>query len=134
MRCLDRNKTPFYYARYQGRQPVRNESGQLTGEYEVSFSDPQQYYANISPASGETETQPFGDHELYDKVMVLDSFAPQIDETSVLWVDLVPELDADGALAEDGSGNPKTPHDYIVKKVAKSQNSVSLAIKKVTVT
>jgi hypothetical protein len=75
----------------------------------------------------------FGDNESYDKVIVMDNEAPTLDIYSVLWVDTVPLLDNTGALALDESGKVITPYDYIVKKVAKSLNSVSIAISKVTI-
>lgn len=59
--------------------------------------------------------------------------APPIDEYTVLWVDTVPTVDEDGVLAVNENGEILTPHDYIVKKVAKSLNSVSIAISKVNV-
>lgn len=44
-----------------------------------------------------------------------------------------PQVDETGALVTNDDGEVITPHDYIVKKVAKSLNSVSVAISKVTV-
>ena len=63
----------------------------------------------------------------------MDNDSPPIDEYSILWIDTMPELNADGSLAVDSEGKVKTPHDYIVKKVAKSLNSVSYAVSKVSV-
>ena len=105
----------------------------MTGEYDVKHGNPTEGYANISAAKGETQTRQFGESETYDKVIVMDNEAPPIDEYSVLWVDTVPQLNEDGSLAVDEEGNVLTPHDYIVKKVAKSLNNVSIAISKVNV-
>ena len=105
----------------------------MTGEYDIHRGKPTEFFANISAAKGETQTRQFGENESYDKVIVMDCDAPPIDEYSVLWVDTVPQLNEDGSLAVDEEGNVLTPHDYIVKKVAKSLNSVSVAISKVTV-
>ncbi len=58
---------------------------------------------------------------------------PPIDEYSVLWVDTTPELNEDGTLVVNEEGQVTTPYDYIVKKVAKSLNGVSIAISKVSV-
>ena len=69
----------------------------------------------------------------YDKIIVMDFITPPIDEYSVLWVDTLPILNADGSLKVNDAGEVITPHDYVVKKVAKSLNSVSIAISKVTV-
>lgn len=133
MRCLNRNKVKFFYSLYEGREPITDEYGNVTGEYDVKHGNPTEGYANISAAKGETQTRQFGESETYDKVIVMDNESPPIDEYSVLWVDTVPQLNEDGSLAVDEEGNVLTPHDYIVKKVAKSLNNVSIAISKVNV-
>lgn len=133
MRCMNRNKVKFFYSLYEGREPITDEYGNVTGEYDVKHGNPTEGYANISAAKGETQTRQFGESETYDKVIVMDNEAPPIDEYSVLWVDTVPQLNEDGSLAVDDEGNVLTPHDYIVKKVAKSLNNVSIAISKVNV-
>lgn len=125
MRCMNRNKVKFYYALYEGREPILNEQGRKTGQYKVIHGNPIEEHANISAAKGETQTRQFGENESYDKVIVMDFITPPIDEYSVLWVDTMPEL--------NDAGEVITPHDYVVKKVAKSLNSVSIAISKVTV-
>lgn len=133
MRCMNRSKVKFFYSLYEGREPITDEYGNVTGEYDVKHGNPTEGYANISAAKGETQTRQFGESETYDKVIVMDNEAPPIDEYSVLWVDTVPQLNKDGSLAVDEEGNVLTPHDYIVKKVAKSLNNVSIAISKVNV-
>lgn len=133
MRCLVRNKVGFYYALYAGKTPLTDEYGNRTGEYEVRYSDPQKAFANISAAKGETQTRQFGENESYDKVVVMDQFAPPIDAYSVLWIDVEPKVNADGTLQTDVNGKALTPHDYIVRKVARSLHFVSLAISKVHV-
>ena len=59
--------------------------------------------------------------------------APPIDAYTILWVDTVPKLSEDGSLLLNDDGSTVTPHDHIVKKVAKSINSVSIAISRVEV-
>lgn len=134
MRCMERNKMVFYYALYSERVPVVDEYGNDTGEFDVRHGNPLKCSANVSAARGETQARQFGENVLYDKVIAMDNDAPPIDEYSILWIDTVPELNADGSLAIDDDGNVKTPHDYIVKKVAKSLNNVSFAVSKVSVT
>lgn len=126
MRCMNRNKVKFFYALYLGKAPIKDEYGNDTGEYEVKHGSPVEFSANISAAKGETQTRQFGENEIYDKVIVMDENAPPIDEYSILWVDSTPTIKEDGTT--------ETPHDYIVKKVAKSLNVVSVAISKVNVT
>lgn len=133
MRCMTRNKVDFYYALFVKKTPIIDEYGNKTGEFEIIHSNPVKYSANISAAKGETETRQFGENLSYDKVIVVDDVDLPIDEYSILWVDKTPELDGEGKLTVDSEGNAIVPHDYIVKKVAKSLNSVSIAISKVEV-
>ena len=104
MKCLNRNKVRFFYALYEKEVPVLDEYGNDTGEHNV---------------------RQFGENESYDKVVVMDNTETPIDEHTILWVDTLPTLDENGATS--------TPHDYVVKKVARSLNSVSIAISKVKV-
>lgn len=133
MKCMSRNKVKFFYALYEGKEPITDEYGNATGEYAVKHGNPMEFSANISAAKGETQTRQFGENESYDKVIVLDKDSPPIDEYSVLWVDTVPQLNEDGTLAVNEKDEVITPHDYIVKKVAESLNVISIAISKVTV-
>lgn len=125
MRTLLRNKTRFYYASYIGETEITDEHGNVTGEYEVSYSKPIETFGNISAAQGEMQNRQFGESERYDKVIVLDDRDASINEHSILWVDTLPHLN------EDGSTD--TPYDYVVRRVARGLNGVSIAIGKVEV-
>lgn len=125
MRTLLRNNSVFYYAKYESKAEIIDEYGNSTGQYEIIYSNPIKISGNISAAQGEMQNRQFGDSESYDKVIVLDDMNIPIDEYSILWVDTLP------ALNEDGS--TETPHDYVVKQVARSINSVSIAVSKVNV-
>lgn len=133
MKCMHRNKVRFFYALYERKEAIVDDYGNTTGEFEVIHGNPLEYSANISAAKGETQTRQFGENEVYDKVIVADNIAPPIDEYSILWVDTMPQLDENGALATDESGKVITPYDYIVTKIARSLNSVSIAVSKVKV-
>lgn len=125
MRCMVRNKTKFFHASYIGETEITDDNGKATGEYKVSYSNPLEVFGNISAAQGEMQSRQFGESESYDKVIVLDDRDTPINEYSILWVDTLPHLNVDGST--------DTPHDYEVKKVARSLNSVSIAIGKVDV-
>lgn len=125
MRTLLRNKTRFYYASYIGETEITDEHGNVTGEYEVSYSKPIETFGNISAAQGEMQNRQFGESERYDKVIVLDDRDASINEHSILWVDTLPHLN------EDGSTD--TPYDYVVRRVARGLNGVFIAIGKVEV-
>lgn len=114
-----RNRTPFYYALYETNLPLVDEDGNFTGENGTGYSDPVLYKkGNVSSATGVSNTLQFGNLEDYDKVIVTADMACPIDENSILWVDTT---DTD------------EPHDYVVKRVSKSLNVISIAIKKVKV-
>lgn len=125
MQGMVRNKQKFYYALYIDKNELKDEYGNVTGEYEVVYGNPVETKGNVSGAMGEMQSRQFGGSESYDKVIVLDNPETPIDEYSILWVDTLPHLNEDGTT--------ETPHDYIVKKVARSLNSVSIAISKVNV-
>jgi hypothetical protein len=118
LRTLERNKQVIYYALFDGKEPVIDEYGNQTGEYEILYTPPTLLKINVSAARGEYSTRQFGDTEKYDKVLMTDDLNVPITETSILWID---------------SLDTEKPHDYIVKKVAKSLNSVSIAVSKVSV-
>ena len=125
MKTLARNKVRIYYANYHDKTPLKDEYGNLTGEYEITYDNPVVVMANVSAARGESTTRQFGEDVSYDRIIVLDDPSFPIAETSILWIDALPDI------AEDGTTS--TPHDYIVKQVAPSLNSVSIAVSKVDV-
>ncbi len=125
MKTLRRNKIRIFYANYRDKVPLKDEYGNKTGEYDIIYDNPVEIKANVSAARGEATTRQFGEDESYDRVIVLDDPKFPITATSILWIDTLPEI------AEDGS--TETPHDYIVKQVAASLNSVSIAVSKVNV-
>ena len=125
MQGMVRNKRKFYYALYIETSEITDEYGNVTGEYEVSHGNPIEIKGNISSAMGETQVRQFGESESYDKVIVLDNPNTPINEYSILWVDTLPLLNLDGTT--------DTPHDYVVKRVARSLNSVAIVISKVNV-
>ena len=125
MRCLARNKSVFYYALFNSKNEIRDDNGLFTGSYELKYGKPVKEMANVSAARGETNMRQFGENVPYDKVIVMEDPHVDIDEYAILWVDKLPVLNVDGTT--------DTPHDYIVKQVARSLNSVSLAVAKVDV-
>lgn len=123
MKCLERNKTKFYYALFVESETLKDEYGNESGETRIKYSEPIFAKANISPAVGSSQVEQFGKDLKYDKVIVLDDVDCKIDENTVFFIDKPPQKDDDGNLI----------YDYIVKKISKSLNSVSIAISKVDV-
>jgi hypothetical protein len=126
MKTMARNKIPIFYANYSDKVPLKDEYGNLTGEYDIAYENPVEIRANVSAARGEATTRQFGEEESHDRVIVLDDPKVPIDVSTVLWIENLPEIKKDGST--------DTPYDYIVKQVATSLNSVSIAVSKVSVT
>ena len=137
MRTLLRNKRTFYYCLYKGEEIVRDAEGYESGEKILTYDEAVEMKANISPATGNAQIEQFGSFVSYDKVIVTDDLSVLIDENSVLFVDKEPEykevvIGTDEDTGEDIIVNVPL-YDYIVKRVAKSLNSVSIAISKVDI-
>ena len=119
MRTQVVNRTPFWYALYSESVPAVDDDGFYTGEDTISYGEPVKYTkGNISPAKGYAQIEQFGNLESYDKVIVTCDMDCPIDENSILWIDRSPE---------------NSPHDYIVKRVAKSKNVIAYAVSQVKV-
>lgn len=119
MNTLKRNETSLYYSLYEGNEYVEID-GLKTGERTVRYSEPVEMEANISGSKGEAQIEQFGTALSYDKVIVTAKTDCPIDENSVLFVDRKSQEDLDAM-----------NYDYVVKKVAKTINSISYAIAKV---
>lgn len=123
MKCLHRNKSKFHYALFVEKVSIEDEYGNDSGEVRIVYSEPIEAMANVSAANGEAQVEQFGNSVLYDKVIITDDLNIPIDENSVLCIDSPPSYDGDGNLL----------YDYIVKKIARSLNTVSFAVSKVSV-
>ena len=137
MRSANRNKQVFWYALFDQTSEGTDEYGNIIQQY-ATYGDPVKTSGNISPAKGEVVSRQFGDDDLYDRVIGPMPINTPIDEYAVLWIDVTPELNADGSLKiDDETGDAVTPHNYIVTKKAPSLpvfGGVMLAVEKVTVT
>lgn len=118
MRDLRRNQIKVYYSNYEKSTELIDEYGNSTGQYEITYSEPEMIMISVSASKGSIDNQPFGNLLDYDRVLITSNMNCNIDENTVLWID---KLDTE------------KPHDYIVKKVARSINQIQIAVKKVTV-
>jgi hypothetical protein len=124
LRSLRRNEKRFWYANYTGNEKILSD-GKRTGQYKVKYGNPIEARANVSAARGSLDDEHFGINADYDRTITTCDKNLDMDESSVLWIEKAPEIAAGGSTA--------TPWDYVVVKVAKSINSTTVAIKKVSV-
>ena len=144
MKTLERNKVKFWYCTVQKvngeavKREIVDENGNATGEYIVMYNNPVAMRANVSPATGQSNAEQFGNLENYDKVIVTDDLKCPIDESSVLFIDKVPEFTqvithVPTAITTETKTVSVPAFDYTVRRIAKSLNSVSIAVRKVNV-
>lgn len=127
MKSLKRNCQPIYYALYEDKHDITEETADAweTGEQGVSYSTPAELKdCTISPARGYVQTELFGNLDSYDKVMITHDMSCPINEQTILFIGIPVETDPNtGAYI----------YNYIVKRVAKSLNNIAYAISKVEV-
>ncbi len=123
MRTLDYNKRTFYYCLFSGKTKILDTDGNFTGDYTSGYSEAVKAKGNISAASGSADMEQFGTDIAYDKVIVLQGTDWEIDEHTVLFLDVEPSY--------EDENHTRPNYNYIVSRVAKSLNHTTLAIKRV---
>lgn len=117
MRTLFRNKTELYFADPVGEPVEIIDDGCLTGNFVQAYSTPTRLDLCIMPKGGEADVQRFGADTSYTLVALGDIDCP-LNEQSRVWI----------------NKDITKAHNYIVKKVYKSLNSVRYALQEVNVT
>lgn len=88
------------------------------GNESQSYGEIQPMKIAVSSEKGDAAAEAFGKDLDYDVSMVTHDMSCPINEYSRIWIDNAPDQ----------------PHDYIVKRRAKSLNCIAYALKRVTVT
>lgn len=131
MRSLDRERRGVRIAAFRGKEQVVDDEGRLTGTWAVTYEPPETFYATVSPAAGNTYADGFGLGVSYDRTMIVHAIGLGIQESSVVWVDTIPDTDPEtGELNYDENHEPVTPYEYTIASVAESYNVTNVALKK----
>lgn len=135
MMTLQQNKQKMYYAlRSEEKVPIydyyEDENGNKypidTGESDYVYGDVTKFFGNIAYGSGEVQIQEYGlDLSSYEAVLITVRGELPLTETSRLWVDNEPVVDADGTVDE------KTA-DYRIIKIGSSLNFTKYVLSRVT--
>ena len=123
MRLRQRTIKTVYYRLYIGNDELIDEYGNKTGEFVPLYTDPVAIKVSVSPPSGMDVVELFGAIEHYDKIIQTCDMSCPIDENSVLYIDAEPKK----------TGTEWSAHDYIIKRVAPSVNTIHIAVSKVKV-
>lgn len=111
MRTLKKNKQIVYYALKTEKEAEESEGKIIVdgvevsvdeGDYRIWYSIPEEFSANISFSSGDTQDVEFGlDISGYDAIIVTDLKALPITETSLIWFETEPPTaENDGSTAD----------------------------------
>lgn len=118
MRDMRINQRTIYYSRKVGEEKIYDDEGRFTGEYRQKYSEPKPYRIFVSGGRGTYMTRPFGEQLRYDRYMsTFDRNCP-LQHDDRLWVS-----------SKDTTGK----HDYIIKHIVDTNNSLVFDIKKVNV-
>lgn len=117
MRCLDRDRRRIIARSYLGMENPVDDEGRLTGEPRLARGEAVELLPTMSADKGSVETDVFGQSLDYDRVLIFDDPEVDIDESTALWID----------------ADEKAPHDYAVKRVAKTCSYTAVAVKRVEV-
>lgn len=118
MRDLRRNQQKVFFRLYEGQEEIKDQYGNVTGNYKPIYGPLKSAMFAVSPNKGNSEIKQFGSFADYDRTMTTADTSCEINENAILWV--------------DGAGTKQT-HNYIVQKRAPWKNSVAFAIKRVMV-
>lgn len=124
MHLLNRNKQTIYYRNYVSMTPIKVGNTDIeTGEYTKTYGNLQSTRAYVKSAIGNNAAEPFGDFTSKQRVIYLKN--TDMDEYSILWVGIDPEVDLQGV--------PTVPHNFTVSGIAHGLNHVRISITKVEV-
>ena len=118
MRTVKRNKRPVAYAFYNGVTGLKDDDGNLTGEYEVFYTDPVKTLMNVSGGRGQADIAMFGLTQTFARTATTEDLETQWNTETVMWVETDPDTE---------------PFDYRVVAVSRTINQVVLALAEVEV-
>ena len=116
MRTVKRNKRPVAFAFYQGVTELTDDDGLLTGEYEVSYTEPVKTLMNVSGGRGQADIALFGLTQTFARTATTEDLTTPFNTQTVMWVEKDPDTE---------------PFDYRVVAVSRTINQVVLALAEV---
>ncbi len=118
MRTLKRNKRPVAFAFYNGVTELTDAEGNLTGEYEVTYTTPVKTLMNVSGGRGQADIALFGLTQTFARTATTEDLETPFNTETVFWIETDPDTE---------------PFDYRVVAVSRTINQVVLALAEVEV-
>ena len=116
MRTVKRNKRPVAYAFYDGATELSDADGNLTGEYEVSYTEPVKTLMNVSGGRGQADIALFGLTQTFARTATTEDLTTPFNTETVFWIETDPDTQS---------------FDYRVVAVSRTINQVVLALAEV---
>lgn len=116
MRTVKRNKRPVAYAFYNGVTELTDTDGNLSGEYEVSYTEPVKTLMNVSGGRGQADIALFGLTQTFARTATTEDLITPFNTQTVFWIEKDPDTE---------------PFDYRVVAVSRTINQVVLALAEV---
>lgn len=116
MRTVKRNKRPVAFAFYEGVTELLDDDGNLTGEYEVSYTEPVKTLMNVSGGRGQADIALFGLTQTFARTATTEDLTTPFNTETVMWIETDPDNE---------------PFDYRVVAVSRTINQVVLALAEV---
>lgn len=116
MRTVKRNKRPVAFAFYEGVTELSDDDGNLTGEYEVHYTEPVKTLMNVSGGRGQADIALFGLTQTFARTATTEDLTTPFNTETVMWVETDPDTE---------------PFDYRVVAVSRTINQVVLALAEV---
>lgn len=120
MRNLKKNETKLWYSNYGKGNPILDENGDETGDYDSGYGSPVSFFATLSASKGTAYADVFGTNLDYTRTLSTVQKLP-ITEESLIWKS-EPALNADGTVDKESA-------DYTVAGIADGLNELVVALK-----
>lgn len=122
MRSLNRNKQPIYYATFVSKEEAKDDYGNGTGTWIITYSTPQKVMWNVGFVESDAEVEMFGISAMSTLRIVAPKKGFPLNETSILWFGKEPP----------SPYNPTNPkHNYVVAGMRPSLNEMVFYARKV---
>lgn len=115
MRLLRKNRQPLYYSTYKGKTAEKDEYGNETGEYVVTYNTPVKASWNISFIDSDAEVEMFGIAARDVIRIAADKDGFPLDEASILWYGITPHTPFAEAAPD---------HNYVIAGIRPSLNEL----------
>lgn len=124
MRTLNRNQQPMYYATFASKIELKDEYGNSTGSWQITYSAPVKAMFNIGYVESDAEVKMFGIQSKDTLRIAAPKDGFPLDTASILWYGKDPETPY----------NPVKPmYNYAVVGIRPSLNSVIFYARRVDI-